>query len=118
MAARSTPEAARGLPRLTDPTRVATSNTRASTSHADIVATNGATGLSGIATTLRDAPDKSPDERGRTTAGPPRCGVDAVEPRIDATAKRPRSRVNRPRGRIHHVLSPFRLYPSCTHDGP
>ena len=56
MAARSTPEAARGLPKLTDPTRVATSNTRASTNHADVVATNGATGLSGIATTLRDAP--------------------------------------------------------------
>ena len=74
----------------------------ASTSHADVVATNGATGLSGIATTLRDAPDKSPDERGRTTAGPPRCGVDAVEPRADVMAARRSARgagVNRSRGR-------------------
>lgn len=45
MAAKLTPEAARGLPRLTDPTR-------ASTSHADVVATNGATGLSGNSSRL------------------------------------------------------------------
>ena len=59
-------------------------------------------GVVGIATTLRDAPDKSPDERGRTTAGPPRCGVDAVEPRADVMAARRSARgagVNRPRGR-------------------
>ena len=35
----------------------------------------------------------------------------------DGTTKRPRSRLHRPRGRIHHVLPPFRLYPSCTRDG-
>lgn len=47
MAARPTPEAAMGLPRLTDPTRVAVSDTRESTSHADVVATYGAMGVSG-----------------------------------------------------------------------
>lgn|GEM_PF-6647457 len=52
MATKLTPEVARGLPRLTDPTRVGASNTRASTNHADVVATNGATGLSGNSSRL------------------------------------------------------------------